>query len=113
MKSIHCRMTSSTRDQMEVQTTCTTSPWKIVVAIGQKLYEMYTFLGNRSITGDILLAAMCLVEKTNRFLLGNKKVCLKHLTCAEDFNDHRKLFPQTEAYSNFIWDKFRRKYLQN
>ena len=48
----------------------------------------------------------------NHFLLGNKKVCLPYLPCAEDFVDHRKLFRQTQAYANLIWDRFRKEYRQ-
>ena len=38
-------------------------------------------------------------------------VCLPYLPCAEEFVDHRKLFLQTQAYANLIWDRFRKDYL--
>ena len=44
-------------------------------------------------------------------MLGNKNVCLPYLPCAEEFVDHRKLFQQTQAYANPIWDRFRKEYL--
>ena len=47
----------------------------------------------------------------NHFLLGNKNICLPYLPCAEEFVDHRKLFRQTQAYVNLIWDRFRKEYL--
>ena len=47
----------------------------------------------------------------NHFLLGNRKVCLPYLPCAEQFVDHRKLFRQTQAYAKLIWDRFRKEYL--
>ena len=93
---------------------------------------MYTVLGNRSIAEDVLSTTICLVEQTlnarpltsvssdvkdleavtpNHFLLGNKNVCLPSLPCAEDFVDHRKLFRQTQAYADLIWDRFRKEYL--
>ena len=75
---------------------------------------------------------MCLVEQTlnarpltqvssyatdleaitpNHFLHGNKNLCLPYLSGAEQFVDHRKLFRQTEAYADLIWDRFRKEYL--
>ena len=47
----------------------------------------------------------------NHFLLGNRNACLPYLSCAEEFVDHRKLFRQTQAYANLIWDRFRKEYL--
>ena len=94
---------------------------------------MYIVLGNRSVTEDVLPTTMCIVEQTlnarpltpvssgvndlealtpNHFLLGNKNVCIPYLPCAEEFVDHRKLFRQTQAYANLIWDRFRKEYLQ-
>ena len=93
---------------------------------------MYAVLGNRSVTEDVLSTTMCIVEQTlnarpltpvssdvndlealtpNHFLLGNKTVCLPYLPCAEEFVDHRKLFRQTQAYANLIWDRLRKEYL--
>ena len=93
---------------------------------------MYAVLGNRSVTEDVLSTTMCFVEQTlsprpltpvssdvndleastpNHFLLGNKNVCLPYLPCAEEFVDHRKLFGQTQAYANLVWDRFRKEYL--
>ena len=47
----------------------------------------------------------------NHFLFGNRNVCLPYLPCAEKFVDHLKLFRQTQAYANLIWDRFRKEYL--
>ena len=47
----------------------------------------------------------------NHFLLGNKNLCLPYLSGAEQFVDHRKLFRQTQAYADLIWDRFRKEYL--
>ena len=75
---------------------------------------------------------MCLVEQTlnarpltqassdatnleaitqSHFLLGNKNLFLPYLSGAELFVDHRKLFRQTQAYADLIWDRFRKEYL--
>ena len=93
---------------------------------------MYAVLGNRSVTEDVLSTTMCIVEQTlnarpltpassdvndleamttNYFLLGNRNVCLSYLPCAEEFVDHRKLFRQTQAHANLIWDRFCKEYL--
>ena len=47
----------------------------------------------------------------NHFWLGNRKVCLPYLLCAEKFVNHRTTFRQTQAYANLIWDRFRKDYL--
>ena len=104
--------------------------WEWLVRSCKK--AMYAVLGNRSVTEDVLSTTMCIVEQTlnarpltpvssdvndiealtpNHFLLGNKNVCLPYLPCAEEFVDHRKLFRQTQAYANLIWDRFRKEYL--
>ena len=93
---------------------------------------MCAVLGNRSVTEDVLSTTMCIVQQTlkarpltpisseindmealtlNHFLLGNRNVCLPYLPCAEEFVDYRKLFRQTQAYANLIWDRFRKDYL--
>ena len=93
---------------------------------------MYSVLGNRSVTEDVISTTMCIVEQTlnarpiapvssdvndlealtpNHFLRGNKNVCLPYLPCAEEFVDHRKLIRQTQAFANLIWDRFREEYL--
>ena len=93
---------------------------------------MYAVLDNRSVTEVVLSTTMCLVEQTlnarsltpvssdatdleaitpNHFLLGNKNLCLPYLSGAEQFVDHRKLFRQTQAYADLIWDRFCKEYL--
>ena len=118
---------------MEVQPTRSTSLWRSMGTVGQKLQESNVCsVGSRSVTEDVLTTTMCVVEQTlnarpvtpvgsdvndlealtpNHFLLGNRNVCLPHLPCAEEFVDHQKLFRQTRAYANLIWDRFRKEYL--
>ena len=93
---------------------------------------MYAVLGYPSVTEDFLSTTMCPVEQTlnarpltqvisdatilqaitpNHFLFGNKNLCLPYLSGAEQFVDHRKLFRQTQAYADLIWDRFRKEYL--
>ena len=93
---------------------------------------MYTVLGNRPVTEDVLSTTMCLIEQTliarqltpvssaatnlkaitaNYFLLGNKNLFLPYLSGAEQFVDHRKLFRKKQAYADLIWDRFRKEYL--
>ena len=104
--------------------------WERLVRSCKK--AMYAVLANRSVTGDVFSTTMCIVEQTliarlltpvssdaddlealtpNHFLLGNRDVCLPYLSCAEKFFDHRKLFRQSQAYANLIWDRFRKEYL--
>ena len=104
--------------------------WERLVRSCRK--AMYAVLGNRSVTEDVLSTTMCIVEQTmnarpltsvssdandlealtpNQFLLGNNNICLPNVPCAEEFVDHRKLFRQTQAYANLIWDRFRKEYL--
>ena len=104
--------------------------WERLVRSCKK--AMYAVLGNGSVTEDVLSTTMCLVEQTlnarpltpvssdatgleaitpNHFLLGNKNLCLPYLSGAEQFVDHRKLFRQTQAYADLIWDRLRKEYL--
>ena len=104
--------------------------WERLVRSCKK--AMYAVLGNRSVTEDVLSTTMCLIEQMlnarpltqvrsdatdleaitpNHFLLGNKNLCLPYLSGAEQFVDHRKLFRQTHAYADLIWDRFRKEYL--
>ena len=104
--------------------------WERLVRSCRK--AMYAVLGNRSVTEDVLSTLMCIVEQTlnarpltpvssdvndlealtpNHFLLGNRNVCLPYLPFAEEFVDYQKLFQQTQADANLIWDRFRNEYL--
>ena len=127
------RTSNSTRNQMEVQSTRSTSLWRSMGTVGENLQEaMYAVLRNRSVTEDVFSTTMCIVEQTlnarpltpvsadvndlealtpNHFLLGNRNVCLPYLPYAEEFVDHRKLFRQIQAYANLIWDRFCKEYL--
>ena len=89
-------------------------------------------LGNRSVTEDFLSTTRCLVKQTlndrplipvssdatnleaitpNHLLLDIKNLSLPYLSGAEQVVDHRKLFRQTQAYADIIWDKFRKECL--
>ena len=93
---------------------------------------MYAVLGNRLVTEGVMSTTMRFVEQTlnarpltpassdatnleaitpNDFLLGNKNLNLLYLSGAQQFVDHRKLFRQTQAYADIIWDRFRKEYL--
>ena len=131
------RTSNSTRNQMEVQPTRSTSVWrsmgsmgwrdvakKIVCSVGDQIshrgsslnYFVYCRADSERKTVDSLTPVSSDVNDVealtpHHFLLGNRNVCLSYLTCAEEFVDHRKLFRQTQAYANLIWDKFRKEYL--
>ena len=98
--------------------------WERLVRSCKK--AMYAVLGNRSITEDVLSTTMSIVEQALNArpltpvssdvndleeLTHNKNFCLPYLPCAEENFDHRKLFRQTQAYANPIWDRFWKKYL--
>ena len=91
---------------------------------------MYAVFISRSVTEDVLSTTMCLVEQIlnvryltpvssvvqdlkaltiNHFHLGYNKVCLPCLPQAAEFVDHRKLFRQTPAYADLIWNRFRKE----
>ena len=68
------RTTNSTRNEMEVQRTCSTSLRRNIGTVGcnrscKKLQRsckkaMYAVLGNRSVTEDVLSSTMCIAEQT-------------------------------------------------
>ena len=93
---------------------------------------MYAVLVKKSVTEEVLSTTICVVEQTlnarpltpvssdvnvleafipNHFLLGDRNLCLPYLPCAEKIVDNRKLFRQTQAHANLIWDNFGKKYL--
>ena len=95
---------------------------------GKELLEVARRLVNRLVTEDVLSTTMCLVEQTlNASPLTavffdatdieaitptwQQNLCQPYLSGAEQFVDHRKLFRQTQAYADLIWDKFRKGYL--
>ena len=117
---------------MEVQPIRSTSLWRSMGAVGEKLQESNVCSVGEQISHRGRFFIMCIVEQTlnsrtltpvssdvndlealtpNHFLLGNKNVCLPYLPRVEEFVDHRKLFRQTQAYANLIWDRFRKEYL--
>ena len=103
--------------------------WELLVRSCKK--AMYAVLGKRSVRERTFFQQRCIVEQTlnarpltpvssdvndlesltpNHYMLGNKNVCLPCLPRAEEIVDHRKLFRQTQAYANLIWDRFRKDY---
>ena len=124
------KTSNSTRNQMEIQPSRSTSLWRIMGTVDEKLQESNVCsVGEqishrvRSFNYDMYYRAD-IVFKTavsshvndlealtpNHFLLGNKKVCLPYLTYTEKIVDYRKLFRQTQAYANLIWDRFCKEY---
>ena len=118
---------------MEVQTTRSTTFWRSMGTVCEKLQQSnLCSVREKSITEDVLSTTMCFIEQTlnarpltpvssdvndskaltpNLILLGNRNACLPYQPCAEKFVDHRKLFRQTQAYINLIWNKFLKEYL--
>ena len=118
---------------MEVQPTRSTSLWRSMGTVGEKLQESNVCsVGEQISHRGRFSTTMRIVEQTlnarpltpvssdvndlealtpNHFLLANRNVCLPYLPCAEEFVDHQKLFRQTQAYTNLIWDRFRKEYL--
>ena len=108
------RASGSTRNQMEVQPPPPPAAphfggvWERLVRSCKK--AMYAVLGNRKVTEDVLSTTICIVEQT----LNSRPLT----PVSSDVNDlealtpnHRKLFRQTQAYANLIWDRFRIEYL--
>ena len=117
---------------MEVQPNRSTPLWRSLGMVGEKLQKSNVCsVVNRSVTEDVLSTTMCIFEQSlnakpltavssdvndlealtpNHFLLGNRNVWLPYLPCAEELVDHRKLFRQTQAYANLIWDRSRKEY---
>ena len=95
---------------------------------------MNAVLGNWSVTLNVILTRLCVVEQTlnarplslvisdvndhvaltlNHSLFGNKNVCLPYLPWAEEFINQKKPFQQTQGYANLIWDGLCKDYLSN
>ena len=111
------RASNSKRNQMEVQPTRSTSLWRSMGMVGEKLQESSVFsVWNRSVSKDFLSTTMYFVKQTlnarpltpvssdvndfealnpNHFLLSNKSVCLPYLPCAEKFVYYRNILPNS------------------
>ena len=95
--------------------------WERLVRSCKK--ALYVVLGNISVTEDILSTTMCIVEQTltarpltpvssdvddlealipNNISLGDKKICLAYLPCAEKNVDHLMPLCQTQIDVNLI-----------
>ena len=100
--------------------------WELLVRNCKKAVS-----GNRSVTEEFLSTLICIVKQTlkarpltpvssdvndlealtpNDFLFFKKNVFWPYLTWAEEFIDFQKLFRQTQAYSDLIWDRFCKEY---
>ena len=97
---------------MVVQPTRSASLWRSMGTVGEKLQESNVCSVGEQISHRGRSDVNDLEAVTpNHFLLDNRNFCLPYLPCAEDFVDHRKLFRQTQAYANLIWDRCRKEYL--
>ena len=86
---------------------------------------MVALLGNRSLTDEVSLTTMYIVEQTlngrtntpasndpedlesltsNHFTLGGANVCIPFISNAEVYANHRKIFRSTQAYADMIWE---------
>ena len=93
---------------------------------------MVALLGNRSLTDEVLLTTMCLVEQTlnarpitpssddpedlealtpNHFIIGRANVCIPFIPNAEVYANHRKMFRSSQAYADMIWNRWVKEYL--
>ena len=104
--------------------------WERLVRSYKK--AMVTILGNRSLTDEVLLTTMCLVEQTlnappitpasddpedlealapNHFIIGRANVCIPFIPNAEVYSNHRKMFRSSQAYADIIWNRWVKEYL--
>ena len=94
---------------------------------------MVAILCNRSLTDEVLLTTMCLVEQTlnarpiipaasndpedlealtpNHFVIGRANVCIAFIPNAEVYANHRKMFRSSQAYADMIWKRCVKEYL--
>ena len=92
---------------------------------------MIAVLDGRSLTDDVLITTMCLVEQTlnarpltsvsddpddlealtpNRFLLGRANLATPFLPDAQRYTDLRRVFRVSQAYSDMIWTRWTKEY---
>ena len=92
---------------------------------------MIVVLDGRSLTDDVLITTMCLVEQTlnarpltsvsddpddlkamtpNHFFLGRSNLATPFLTDAQQYTDLRRVFRVTQASSHMIWTTWTKEY---
>ena len=93
---------------------------------------MKAVLDGRSLTDDVLITTMCLVEQTlnarpltsvsddpddlealtpNHFLIGRASLATPFLPDAQLYTDLRRVFRMSQAYSDMIWSRWTKEYL--
>ena len=93
---------------------------------------MIAVLEGRSLTDDVLITTMCLVEQTlnarpltsvsddpddlealtpNHFLLGRANLATPFLPDAQRYTDLRRIFRVSQTYSDMIWTGWTKEYL--
>ena len=104
--------------------------------IGEKLVRsfkrvLYTILGTRRLTDEVLNTTFCLVEyalnsrpltpvsadppdlgaiTANHFLLGNQATRIPSIVGVDEF-DHRKRYARAQSYANAIWTRWLKEYV--
>ena len=92
---------------------------------------LYTILGTRRLTDEVLSTTFCLVEHAlnsrpltpvsadpsdrgsltpNHFLLGNQARSLPSIIGVDEF-DHRKRYARAQSYANAIWSRWIKEYV--
>ena len=92
---------------------------------------LYTILGTRRLTDEVLSTTFCLVEHAlnsrpltpvsadpsdlgaltpNHFLLGNQARSLTSIIGVDEF-DHRKRYARAQSYANAIWSRWIKEYV--
>ena len=92
---------------------------------------LYTILGTRRLTDEVLSTTFCLVEHAlnsrpltpvsadpadlgaltpNHFLLGNQARSLLSIIGVDEF-DHRKRYARAQSYANAIWSRWIKEYV--
>ena len=104
--------------------------WERLVRSCKK--AMIAVLDGRSLTDDVLITTMCLVEQTlnarpltsvtddpddlealtpNHFLMGRANLATPFLPDAQRYTDLRRVFRVSQAYSDMIWTRWTKEYL--
>ena len=104
--------------------------WERLVRSCKK--AMKAVLDGRSLTDDVLITTMCLVEQTlnarpltsvsddpddlealtlNHFLMGRANLATPFLPDAQRYTDLRRVFRVSQAYSDMIWTRWTEKYM--
>ena len=103
--------------------------WETLVRSFKRV--LYTILGTRRLTDEVLSTSFCLVEHglnsrplapvsanpsdlgaltPNHFLLGNKATRIPSIVGVDEF-DHRKRYARAQSYANAIWARWIKEYV--